>query len=219
MKILSVSDIEVNLVYSPQIAQRFRGIDVVVGCGDLQNYYLDYIVSMLNTPLYFVHGNHVHSRDNQDLSPEGGFNLHGRSVRDARTGLILAGLEGCVQYNFGPHQFSQSEMWLMTWLLGLRLQMNRMRYGRYLDVLVTHAPPWKIHDAEDLPHQGFKAFRWLMRVFRPKVLLHGHIHLYRQDAVFETRFEATRVINTYPYRVTEIDLGPVIKGSVSPRAL
>jgi Icc-related predicted phosphoesterase len=109
-------------------------------------------------------------------------------------------------------------MWVMAWLLGLRLNMNKLRYGRYLDVLVTHAPPWRIHDADDLPHRGFKAFRWLMRVYRPKILLHGHIHLYRQDAIYETQFESTRVINTFPYRVTELELVKAPQVRVPPRA-
>jgi uncharacterized protein len=219
MKILSVSDVEVNLVYSPQIAQRFRGVDLVIGCGDLQNHYLDYIVSMLNVPLYFVHGNHVHSEAGETRSPEGGCNLHTRTLRDPQSGLLLAGLEGCVRYNYGPHQYSQSQMWVMVWLLGLRLTWNRLRYGRYLDVLVTHAPPWRIHDADDLPHRGFKPFRWLMHVYRPKILLHGHIHLYRQDAVYETQFESTRVINTFPYRVIDLDLVKAPRVNVPPRAV
>jgi Icc-related predicted phosphoesterase len=219
MKILSVSDVEVNLVYSPQIAQRFRGVDLIVGCGDLQNHYLDYIVSMLNVPLYYVHGNHVHTDSGVTRSPEGGTNLHRRSVRDGQTGLILAGLEGSLQYNYGPHQYTQKEMWVMAWMLGLSLQMNKLRYGRYLDVLVTHAAPWHIHDADDLPHRGFKPFLWLMRVFRPRLLLHGHIHLYRQDAVAETQYEATRVINTFPYRVTELELVKVPRVRVPPRAV
>jgi uncharacterized protein len=219
MKILSVSDVEVGLVYSPQIVQRFRGVDIVVGCGDLQNYYLDYIVSMLNLPLYFVHGNHVHSENGQTRCPEGGFDLHGRSVRDQRTGLLLAGLEGSVQYNFGPHQYTQNQMWMQAWVLGLRLMVNKLRFGRYLDVMVTHAPPWKIHDADDLPHRGFKPYLWLMRVYRPKVLVHGHIHLYRQDAIYETRYQSTRVINTFPFRVTEIELAPMPKVEVPPGAV
>lgn len=219
MKILSVSDVEVNLVYSPQIAQRFRGVDLIVGCGDLQNHYLDYIVSMLNVPLYYVHGNHVHSEAGVTRSPEGGTNLHRRSVRDGQSGLILAGLEGSLKYNYGPHQYTQNEMWMMAWTLGLSLQMNKLRYGRYLDVLVTHASPWHIHDADDLPHRGFKPFLWLMRVFRPRLLLHGHIHLYRQDAVAETQYEATRVINTFPYRVTELELVKAPRVRVPPRAV
>jgi uncharacterized protein len=221
MKILSVSDVEENMVYSPQIANRFHGVDLIIGCGDLQNHYLDYIVSMLNVPLYYVHGNHVHLTDlGETHDPGGGCNLHNRTIRDPQTGLILAGLEGCVQYNYGPHQYTQNAMWIMAWTLGLRLNYNRMRYGRYLDILVTHAPPWKIHDAADLPHHGFIPYLWLMRVYRPKLLLHGHIHLYRQDAVYETRYESTRVINTFPYRVTELDLNkpPQIPTQVPPRA-
>jgi Icc-related predicted phosphoesterase len=73
-------------------------------------------------------------------------------------------------------------------------------YGRYLDVFVTHAPPWKIHDMDDLPHNGVKAFRWFDHVFQPQVHLHGHIHIYRQDAVAQTQFEKTLVMNTYGYR-------------------
>ena len=30
------------------------------------------------------------------------------------------------------------------------------------DILVAHAPAYNVNDMEDLPHQGFKAFRDLM---------------------------------------------------------
>lgn len=203
MKLLAVSDEEASLIYSAQIAARFRGMGMVVSCGDLPSSYLDYIASMLSVPLYYVHGNHVHMND--DSSPGYGCNLHLRSVRDPASGLLLAGLEGSLQYNFGPHQYSQTQMWFSAWELGLRLLANRLRYGRALDVLVTHAPPWGIHDAEDRPHQGIKAFNWLIRSFRPQAHLHGHIHLYRRDAVRETPCGATRVINVFGYKVIELD--------------
>ena len=35
-----------------------------------------------------------------------------------------------------------------------QLLWNRQRYGRYLDVLVTHSPPFGVHDRPDLPHYG-----------------------------------------------------------------
>ncbi len=47
VKILSVSDVELNVLYSPQIVDRFNNVDVIIGCGDLPYYYLEYIVSML----------------------------------------------------------------------------------------------------------------------------------------------------------------------------
>ena len=206
MKILSVSDEESGLVYSTQIASRFRGTDLAISCGDLPNHYLDYMVSMLNVPLYFVHGNHVSVAD--ESRPCGGTNLHRQVKYDPHSGLLLAGIEGSIQYNFGRYQYSQEEMWFLAWGLSLSLMRNKMRFGRYLDVLVTHAPPWHIHDADDRPHQGIKAFNWLIRVYQPALHLHGHVHLYRQDAIRETLVGGTRVVNTYGYRFTTLELTP-----------
>jgi hypothetical protein len=60
----------------------------------------------------------------------------------------------------------------------------------------------------DLPHQGIDAFRWLIQVFKPAYFFHGHIHVYRPDTVTETFVEETRVINTYGFRMTEVDCCP-----------
>jgi hypothetical protein len=83
--------------------------------------------------------------------------------------------------------------------------LNRAIQGRFLDVFVSHAPPWGIHDQPDLPHQGVKAFLWLLRVFRPAYHFHGHIHIYRSDTVTKTRFLDTQVINTYGFLETTIE--------------
>jgi Icc-related predicted phosphoesterase len=205
IKILAVSDVVVDLVHSPLIAQRFGDIDLVLGCGDLPHEYMEYIVSMLNRPLYFVHGNHV-----QDLhgtgagtEPEGCYNLHRRIVN--HHGLLIAGLEGSMRYREGPHQFTQREMrWLVTGMAP-RLWCNKQRYGRAVDILITHAPPYGIHDGRDLCHQGFDAYLTLMKRYKPRYLIHGHTHLYRQDACRVTTYGETTVLNTYGYQVIEID--------------
>jgi predicted phosphodiesterase len=57
-KVLALSDVELDLIYSPRIREKFQHIDLIIGCGDLPYYYLEYIVSVLNKPLYFVRGNH-----------------------------------------------------------------------------------------------------------------------------------------------------------------
>jgi Icc-related predicted phosphoesterase len=67
-----------------------------------------------------------------------------------------------------------------------------------------------IHDQPDLPHQGINAFRWLLKVFQPRYHFHGHIHVYHPDAVTETKFNQTQVINTYGY--IEINLEPAASG-------
>ena len=78
--------------------------------------------------------------------------------------------------------------------------LNKARYNRYLDVMVTHSPPWHIHDDTDLPHQGIKAFNWLIKVFEPTYFLHGHIHVYRPDTVTRSVIGKTAVLNVFGYR-------------------
>ncbi len=205
MKILAVSDVELDIIYSPMITQRFQDVDLVIGCGDLPYYYLEYMISMLNRPLYYVKGNHAPRKVEEGVGgqrtfPWGGVDLHRKVVREPNTGLIMAGIEGSIQYNNGPYQYSQREMWGMVIAMVPRLLYNRLAYGRYLDVLVTHAPPWQIHDKEDLPHQGVKAFRWLIETFKPAYHLHGHIHIYAQYDQTETQHGPTRVMNVYGYK-------------------
>jgi Icc-related predicted phosphoesterase len=115
----------------------------------------------------------------------------------------MAGVEGSLRYNTGPYQYTQNQMWMHVFRLVPQLFINRLRYGRFLDIFITHAPPWKIHDAEDRPHQGIKAFRWFDKVFQPSYHVHGHVHLYRQDAIKLTFFGKTNILNTYGYQVTD----------------
>lgn len=205
MKILSFSDEVVSFIYSPLVKQRFGDVDVLIDCGDTPYGYLEFVLSMLDVPAFYVRGNH-----SQKYSPlgsraevHGAVDLHGRVIN--LKGVIFAGVEGCLRYKPGPYQYTQLEMWLQVLRLVPKLIWNRIRYGRFLDVFVTHAPPWGIHDQPDLPHRGVKAFRWFIQVFKPKVHFHGHVHTYRPDAVSETKFGQTLVINTYPYRETVLN--------------
>jgi Icc-related predicted phosphoesterase len=217
VKILSVSDVEIGFIYSPRVVDRFRDVDLIVSCGDISYYYLEYIVSMLDVPMYYVLGNHANQVEDGVGGPRdepwGATNLHNLILH--RNGLILAGLQGCLRYNEGPFQYTQEEMWRRVIGLGARLLLNRVGRGRYLDVFISHAPPWGIHDMPDRPHQGFRAFRWLIGAFHPAVHLHGHIHVYNPSTVVETLIGTTRVINTYGYRVTSLEpqARPVARGT------
>ena len=44
----------------------------------------------------------------------------------------------------------------------------KLRRHKGFDILVTHAPAYKLNDMEDLPHRGFKAFLDLMDKYHPK---------------------------------------------------
>jgi len=58
MRILTISDVVEDRLYSIGLKDRFGGVDLVLSCGDLPAYYLEFIVSMLDVPLYYVLGNH-----------------------------------------------------------------------------------------------------------------------------------------------------------------
>ena len=206
IKILSVSDQVDPRVYSPAIKQRFGDVDLVISCGDLSYLYLEYITSSLNTDLYFVHGNHDKDPEVTTGKPRtfplGGINLHRRVIK--HQDLLLAGVEGSIQYNRETsYQYTQSDFWVFVLLLVPRLLLNKLLYGRFLDIFVTHAPPAGVHDRSDFAHQGIKAFRWLINTFQPTYHIHGHIHLYRPGEVWESILGSTRVINAFRFQLIE----------------
>jgi uncharacterized protein len=208
IKVLLLSDLIVSFIYSPQVRHRFPDVDLVIGCGDLAYYYLEYVLNALDKPCYFVRGNHdkivEYSLEAQRTAPAGAVDMHRQIAH--YNGLLMAGIEGCLRYRTGPFQYTQSQMWQSVYQLIPRLLVNRARYGRFLDVFITHSPAAGIHDMLDLPHQGIKAFRWFIRVFRPAYHFHGHVHVYRPDTQVETVFNQTRVINAYSYKVVDLNL-------------
>ena len=58
MKILAVSDMVVDRLYSAQVAERFHDVEMIIGCGDLPYEYLEFLVTSMNIPLVYVPGNH-----------------------------------------------------------------------------------------------------------------------------------------------------------------
>lgn len=206
MQILALSDQVDRRVYSPDFRENQRDIAIALGCGDLPYSYMEYIATMFPVPCFYVHGNHDHVEylsNHQVLERPGGWvNVDGRTAKAA--GLIVGGLEGSRRYRPDtPYQYDEWEIWLKIWRMSLFLLLNRIREGRYLDILITHAPPWGIHDAEDLPHQGFYAFLQFMRRFRPAYLLHGHQHTSARDS-WQTRYGQTEVVNVYPLRTLQV---------------
>jgi uncharacterized protein len=207
VKILTVSDKVVETVYSSAITENFGDVDLVISCGDLPFYYLEFIVSSLNVPCYFVYGNHdLNTKQTETgpvaVDPPGWVNLDERSI--CARGLLLAGLEGSLRYRpDGSHQYTQSEAYVKALHLLPGLMWNRLRHGRYLDILVTHSPPFGIGDGPDYAHTGFTSSLMLMDRFRPRYLLHGHKHVYGTEPT-ETSYKETQVINVYPYRVIDI---------------
>jgi hypothetical protein len=220
MKILCVSDHSDPVVYSDNIRKRFGDVQLVISCGDLPFSYYDFLTSNLNKPLLFVFGNHqltmLEFYDKRSARPTGTFEyetiidkkppgvryIDGKVIREK--GLIVAGLGGSMDYNHGAHQYTNSQMMRRVIKLMPRLFFNRIFRGRFLDILVTHAPPSGIHDQPDLTHRGFAAFLWFIRRFKPAFLIHGHIHLYSQNEQRQTQYHKTKVVNAFNHTVIEI---------------
>jgi len=204
MKILCISDQIDPLVYSNSIKTRFADVDLILSAGDLPMEYLDFIVSSLNKPLLFVFGNH-HVDKMADNAFQGYGSIHVGSKICREGGLIVAGLGGSMRYNRGSNQYTDFQMYLEIIKLIPKLLFNRIFRNNYADILLTHAPPKGIHDRQDLCHRGFKAFLWFMKVFKPKYLVHGHIHLYDLCDVRRTRWMETEVINAYSHYIIDTD--------------
>jgi uncharacterized protein len=197
MKLLCVSDTvapELNDLFG---AEAFGQVDLVISCGDLPPEYLELLRNTFNVPLYYVRGNHDIRYAGKP--PEGCADIHGRIVRHA--GLRILGLEGSRWYNGGPVQYTEEQMRIMAWRLR---PLIWLRGG--LDLIVTHAPPRFIHDAEDRCHRGFKVFNKLIQWYAPRYFLHGHIHtLFGQDSERITWVGRTQVVNCYGFCPLEID--------------
>jgi Icc-related predicted phosphoesterase len=221
MKILCISDQIDPLVYTNTIKDRFGDVDIILSAGDLPMDYLDFVVSSLNKPVFFVFGNHnldtlpyymnktVHITYQEEEPYQGSGAVHVGSRVVRQDDLIIAGLGGSMRYNRGDNQFTEFQMMGEIFKLLPVLLFNRVFRGRYLDILLTHSSPKGIHDREDRCHWGFKIFLWFMRTFKPKYLIHGHIHLYSLSDVRVTDYGETRVINAFSHYVIDTAALPV----------
>lgn len=204
MKILIVSDQISQYLYREQIRKICEGVEIIFSCGDLSFEYLEFIVSMLNKPLYYVFGNHdsplIRSHHIQ-TEPAGCINLDHNVFFEK--GILLCGLEGSMCYNNKNHQYTERQMYRKIMRLTPRIYWNQWRHGRKLDILLTHAPPFGIHDGTDLCHRGFKSFIYFIKQFKPRYLIHGHTHANIFSSKTE-KFEETQIISVYGYKIIEI---------------
>lgn len=202
---------------SPVIASEgFPGnlppFDLVLSAGDMPAEVLEHMADRLQQTPVHVLGNHGTGRlpaepgpwgPAEPDGPGGCIDAHARVVHQA--GLIIVGFEGSARYRPGPYQYTEGEYARMVAALTPWLLYNRWRYGRAVDILLTHAPPTGPHAGTDLPHRGIPAFERFNRRWRPRLHVHGHVHLIGANAPREyVTAEGVRVINAFGF--TLIDL-------------
>jgi len=187
VKILLISDEESPYLWDYYKPGKLDGIDLIISCGDLRPSYLSFIVTMARVPVFYVHGNHD-GRYEKD-PPEGCDCIDDKFV--IYRGVRILGLGGSARYRPGPHQYTEKEM---------RKRIRKLRWKLWwhkgVDIVVTHAPPKGVGDAEDYAHRGFEAFLKLLDKYHPKYLLHGHIHMrYGMDKTRVRQYGDTQVVN------------------------
>jgi Icc-related predicted phosphoesterase len=206
LKILAISDMVVDHLYTTQVADRFQDVELIIGCGDLPYDYLEFLVTLMSIPLLYVPGNHDPAYDLETKASyaEGCDNLD-RVVRSVK-GLNIAGIGGSICYKPGsPNQYTQTQMVSRLASFAPRLLWHLQTHGKVLDILIAHSPPLGIHDDDDPAHVGFSAFKGFIQTFKPRYFLHGHTMVYKSNLVPPvTKVGSTTVINVYPYRVIEI---------------
>lgn len=206
MKILCVSDHVEQLLYGPSLTSYARGVEAVISCGDLPFDYLEYLVTFLGVPLYYVLGNHDPAPDSPEY-PGGCTPLDGRIVEaDDRAGggLVLAGFSGSRLYSGGPNQYTERQMRRRARALSARIRWRALLGRPRPAVFVTHSPPFGLGDEEDQAHIGFESFLGLIDRYEPSLWLHGHVHLYGAEPQRVVSRASTKVINVFGHHMLEV---------------
>ncbi len=214
-KILCVADQIDPVIYSKNIKDKYGDMDFIIAAGDLPMEYLDFIQASLGKPLLFVLGGHYLKslthyhpemaektkdgeinkfKKNNLFKSENGTYIGFKTFK--QDNLLIAGISGAKKENDGKNQFTERQMRRKIIAMIPRLLVNKIKYGRYADIIVSHAP---IASAN-----GFKCFEKFIKLFKPKYWLHGNVHIHNSKTPRSTNIEKTEVINVYSRHVLEI---------------
>jgi hypothetical protein len=219
IRVLAVSD-QVDDALQADLGT-LRTAQLILACGDLPADYLGYLTDALDVPLVFVPGNHDPDLSGYRVSrggltlraglparlpvPECAINADGRVVDVG--GLRVAGLGGCLPYGQGPNQYTERQQARRARGLQRRARRRKLRDGRGVDVLLTHAPPLGVGDGDDAPHRGFQCYHPLIAALQPAELLHGHVYP-PIPAAHGGQLGTTIVRNVTPRQLIDIAAGP-----------
>lgn len=210
MKILAVADAVSPVIYSSNFPDNLPPFDLVLSAGDMPGHVLEFMATKLTVQPVYVLGNHgngyLRSVDTGERTLPGGcINAHGRVIEIG--GVLIAGIEGSPRYRPGEHQYSQAQFRRISAAMTPSLLYHRFTRGRAVDILLTHAAPVGPHEGADYPHRGVPAFNAFVERWRPKLHVHGHVHL--EGANASRRYVTERgveVVNAYEFALIDVDL-------------
>ncbi len=203
LKILCISDQVESILHGPNLTSYAREVEAVISCGDLPFDYLEYVVTFLGVPVYYVLGNHDPGPDGPE-SPGGCTPLDGRIVEDEGGGLVLAGLSGSPLYSGGPNQYTERQMRRRARVLSRRIWYRGLVGRPKPRLFVTHSPPFGLGDREDQAHVGFESFVDLIDKYEPPLWVHGHVHLYGPEQQRVVVRGNTKLMNVFGHQILEL---------------
>lgn len=196
MRIMALADTPDKMLWDYLDKRLLEGVELILSCGDLPAEYLSFLTCFTHAPVLYVHGNH--DVRYQTAPPEGCICIEDQ-VYDAG-GVRILGLGGSMRYKDGPCMYTEKEM---------AARIRKMRYKLWraggFDILLTHAPAYRLGDMDNLPHTGFRCFRELMEKYKPKYMVHGHVHQeYSSTFLRERVYDRTLILNAYKRFIFEI---------------
>jgi Icc-related predicted phosphoesterase len=195
MKILLVSDEESSYIWDYFEPERFKDIELIVSCGDLDANYLTFLATMIPAAVIYVHGNH----DKKYLvnPPEGCISIDDDIF--VYKGIRFFGLGGVKSSRNAEFEYTEQQM---------RKRIRKRRWDLWknkgFDVLVTHAPAYGLGDLPGTFHEGFHAFRSLIDQYNPRYHFFGHVHSRYDHCTKEIlKHGDTTLINACGYKIIE----------------
>lgn len=144
-----------------------QDFDLVVTLGDIPRDTLDYILFMSKTLTSLgVLGNH----DPKEIIELN--NIHCKVVEFK--GIKIGGFGGSLKYKDEPNHYTEKEA------------AKKIQKMPYVDIFISHSPPYSTSDQNDPVHCGFKAFDDYIELKRPRYWLHGHLGRKTQSKVCDT---------------------------------
>lgn len=208
LRILALSDQVHPFIYQSRFPANLPPFDLVLCAGDLPGGYMEFVATKVTVPVLYVEGNHNEENVKDYLGsshpPGGVVHAHGRVLQVGP--LLIAGWGGVPRYKSdlrGQYLEAQATSRFVSWWP--RLAPRRYRLGHAVDILLTHAPPPGPHAGSDYAHRGSLALQYFHQWYRPRLHLHGHVHLYEAQPQREYRTaQGTRVINGFGYTLFEL---------------
>jgi len=165
-------------------------VDLICTLGDLDFFMLKELQDINDMPKIGVYGNHCSGKYFESLGIK---NMHLQTFEFQ--GVIFGGFEGSVRYKESSYakMYTQKEAQVL------------LRDFPYVDVMLTHAPPYGINDEPNDPtHAGLIGIRDYVLSKKPKYLMHGHTYPNSKNMV--TKLGETGIIYVYQDKLIDLPL-------------